>query len=94
MGVGIVAHQLKILEAIVVYAVGTTQDVQLRQRPWRPGQLLAHLLQVIAVYMGVTRTNDDFPGLQVTLLSQHHGQRRKTGGVIGQAEKRVAGADQ
>jgi hypothetical protein len=41
----------------------------------------------------VTGSDDDFTGCQLALLAEHQHQGREAGGVEGQAEKTVAGAD-
>src|SRR5210317_228503 len=49
MPVRVVFHQLKVLETVVVDALGATQDVQPGQRARLARQLLPHLIHMIAV---------------------------------------------
>jgi len=62
MGMRVVIDQLKVVEIIVIDGIWTAPYVEARQRTRLTTQLLSYLLQMIVIDVGITRTDNDFPG--------------------------------
>ncbi len=92
MGVGLVALEREVLNAIVEQRLGLAQDTQLRKWPRRAGELELGPLDVVAVQVHVHAEPDELAGLLAGLLGEQRGQQPQVGDVPPQAEEGVRGA--
>ncbi len=92
MGMGLIPYHLEILELVVVDGGRFAVDPQRRQWVRFPGNLQAHLVQVVLINVDIAARPDEFARFQSALLGQHRQQQCIAGYIEGQTDEHIAGA--